>query len=298
MRRLALLFLVLLTASPAAAQHPLLATTVQTTDTSVNSVLVGCTVGSTTCTGGIKAGPVTGTVFTGSGTSSFGSVATTSAVSVGGTLGVTGITTLSTARIGSAGAPSTFNGKLDIYNNAGFTATEFYDSSAGSDAKYWQQVLSGGSFIVRMVNDASSSTFDPFTIGRSGITGATITTNAALVTSAIITPTALGAGTTQNYNPTGLATAHVLRLSAGAGFALGGITAQTNGRQLKICNVDAATTLNISTEDASSTAANRFLASSVTGGTNIPTGSCMDFLYDGLAASGVGRWVGSWGAKQ
>jgi hypothetical protein len=44
-----------------AQQRAIAALTLQTTDTSANSLLVGCTVGSTTCTGGIKAGPISGT---------------------------------------------------------------------------------------------------------------------------------------------------------------------------------------------------------------------------------------------
>jgi hypothetical protein len=59
MRKLILL-IALLAAVPAFAQErPIAGTTVQTTDTTANSVLAGCAVGSTTCTGGVKAGLVT-----------------------------------------------------------------------------------------------------------------------------------------------------------------------------------------------------------------------------------------------
>lgn len=56
MKRLVLL-LALLFAVPLAAQdRPIAGTTLQSTDTSANSLLVGCAIGSTSCTGGIKGG--------------------------------------------------------------------------------------------------------------------------------------------------------------------------------------------------------------------------------------------------
>lgn len=63
-----ILLLCLLLAAPVAAQErPIAGTTVQTTDTSANSLLVGCAVGSTTCTGGIKAGALVITTINGVG---------------------------------------------------------------------------------------------------------------------------------------------------------------------------------------------------------------------------------------
>jgi hypothetical protein len=50
-------------------------TTMTTTDTTANSVLVGCTVGSTTCSGGIKSGPVVASTITGT-TGDFSSTVT------------------------------------------------------------------------------------------------------------------------------------------------------------------------------------------------------------------------------
>lgn len=63
-----LLVLMLLIAAPVAAQNrPGKFSTLTTTDTTADSVHVGCAVGSSTCTGGLKAGPITGStgVFTG-----------------------------------------------------------------------------------------------------------------------------------------------------------------------------------------------------------------------------------------
>lgn len=85
----------------------------------------------------------------------------------------------------------------------------------------------------------------------------------ALVTTA--SPSALAAGSTDNYNPTGMGTANCLRLTPDAGgtSALSGIVptaggaSGAGGRVLLICNIGAANlTL---THDATSTAANRFL---------------------------------------
>lgn len=58
MKKLALLIVVLLAAPVVAQDRPISGTTVQTTDTTANSLLVGCAIGSTTCTGGIKSGPI------------------------------------------------------------------------------------------------------------------------------------------------------------------------------------------------------------------------------------------------
>ncbi|MCR4374156.1 MAG: hypothetical protein NUW22_04845 [Acidobacteria bacterium] len=45
--------------TPLSAQvRPVIATTVQTTDTTANALIVGCAIGSTTCTGGVRAGTI------------------------------------------------------------------------------------------------------------------------------------------------------------------------------------------------------------------------------------------------
>jgi hypothetical protein len=77
----------------------------------------------------------------------------------------------------------------------------------------------------------------------------------AMVYSGEITPTAL-AGATDNWNPTGLSTASVIRISASAPVNLTGIQAQTAGTEITLVNVGAntITLVNAST----STAANQF----------------------------------------
>ena len=97
MKRAVLIVLFLLLAAPAWAQiRPGAFTVVTTTDTSANSLLVGCTVGSTTCTGGIKAGPVASSTLTTTGAATVGNALTVSAggASITGTVGITGDTTV------------------------------------------------------------------------------------------------------------------------------------------------------------------------------------------------------------
>lgn len=66
--RLLIALLLALMAAPVSAQvAPGIFTTLKTTDTTANSLLVGCAVGSSTCTGGIKSGPVVATTGTFSG---------------------------------------------------------------------------------------------------------------------------------------------------------------------------------------------------------------------------------------
>jgi hypothetical protein len=71
-----------------------------------------------------------------------------------------------------------------------------------------------------------------------------------------ITPPALVAAT-HNYNPTGLSTANVLFLSAGANYDLTGIEAQENGRVLFIINLGTGS-VKLKNNNANSLAPNRF----------------------------------------
>lgn len=144
-RTLSLLLGLLLLAMPAAAQRPLLATTVQTTDTTANSVLVGCAVGSTTCTGGVKAGPIAGSTVTATGVGSFGSVAVTSGVTVGGTLGVTGITTLAAAL---GGTSATFSGTVtgNLFSGSGASLTSIPETA-----------ITNGSLLARVADNETIS---------------------------------------------------------------------------------------------------------------------------------------------
>ena len=83
----------------------------------------------------------------------------------------------------------------------------------------------------------------------------------ALFVNGAISPTSLAANA-NNYNPTGLATANIIRQASSAAVNITGLTAPaTNGQRITIQNINAAGGFNITltSNDASSTAANRFL---------------------------------------
>lgn len=72
-----------------------------------------------------------------------------------------------------------------------------------------------------------------------------------------IVPIALSAST-NNYNPTGLATAYAVLASATTPLSITGLAAPANGRLLWVYNL-AANAITLTHEDAASTAANRFI---------------------------------------
>ena len=77
---------------------------------------------------------------------------------------------------------------------------------------------------------------------------------------AVITPTALAAQA-DDYAPTGIATAGLLRLASDAAYDVTGIVApavQAQGKELKLVNINAVDALTLKDEDATSAAANRF----------------------------------------
>lgn len=93
----------------------------------------------------------------------------------------------------------------------------------------------------------------------------------------VITPTALTANT-DNWNPTGLSTARVIRIgSTGGPWNLTGIVAQTAGTVLTLRNVSAVNIVLV--YDATSTAANRFLLPSGVNYTLVPQ-AAVELWYD------------------
>lgn len=87
--------------------------------------------------------------------------------------------------------------------------------------------------------------------------GATVAAG-PLALQGIVTPPDLSAGNNNNYNPTGLASAVVLRIGASSGAPfLTGISGGSSGRVLTLVNVNT-DDIAITHDDASSTAANRF----------------------------------------
>lgn len=114
-----------------------------------------------------------------------------------------------------------------------------------------------------------------------------VTDAGATLRTGVISPTQL-TGNTDNWNPTNLATANVIRANVDAARNITGIVAQTSGRWILLHNTTAFTITLV--HDATSTAANRFYAP---GAANFSLTQKMSvwIYYDGAAASGVGRWL-------
>lgn len=106
-----ILLVCLLWAAPAIAQvRPGAFTTLTTTDTSADSAHIGCAVGSSTCTGGIKAGPFSGSAVTVTG------------ALTGATLVVGGGTSIaSSSNIALLSASNTFTGATQTISHASAT---------------------------------------------------------------------------------------------------------------------------------------------------------------------------------
>lgn len=115
----------------------------------------------------------------------------------------------------------------------------------------------------------------------------TVKTQAAEITkrreyTGVISPAQLTANT-NNWNPTDLATSSVIRFSTDVSRNLTGITAQPSGTRITLCNIG--TTDCVLVNDATSTAANRFLCP---GGANFTLngGDSVDVWYDSTSS----RW--------
>lgn len=100
-----------------------------------------------------------------------------------------------------------------------------------------------------------------------------------------LTPTALS-GNVNDYAPTGIATAQILRLASDAERTITGLAAQTAGTVLQLRNINASDSILLAAESASSTAANRFAAAAT-----IAAGQAVTITYDGTAS----RWFISGG---
>jgi hypothetical protein len=81
--------------------------------------------------------------------------------------------------------------------------------------------------------------------------------SAAFAMTGVITPSALS-GNTNDYSPTGLASATTIRLSATAAFNLTGLTGGSIGRAIVLKNIGSFA-ITIKAQDTGSSAANRFL---------------------------------------
>lgn len=99
-----------------------------------------------------------------------------------------------------------------------------------------------------------------------------------------ISPAAI-TGTSNDYAPTGLADAQIIRQDLSAAATLTGLTAGTTGRHIVLVNIDGSFRLTLSHEGAGSTAANRF---ALPGGVSyyLDPGQSVVLSYDATSA----RW--------
>jgi hypothetical protein len=137
-----------------------------------------------------------------------------------------------------------------------------------------------------VTNSSAVSTIniDAGAAGIVAMTGARFTFTGRTVLSGEITPTALS-GNTDNWNPTDLASARCVRVSASGAYNLTGIAAQSEGVELLLMNVGANTiTLK---HDVTSTAANRFYFAGAADVT-LTQYRALLLRYDGT----MDRWVG------
>lgn len=102
----------------------------------------------------------------------------------------------------------------------------------------------------------------------------------------IITPTALAGGNTDDYNPTGFATATLLRQDASSASVIRGILARKAGTRLRIFNISAANNITLNHQDTGDlTAANRIICPNNANYVIRPNGMGLVF-YDGTSS----RW--------
>ncbi len=103
---------------------------------------------------------------------------------------------------------------------------------------------------------------------------------------AIISPAALAAGATEDWDPPGLATARLIRVSTNAaGSTVNGIVAHVPGQVLTLENIGPAGDLTLANQALGSTAGNRIIG---VGGLDmtIPVGDRIDVFQDAT----TGRW--------
>lgn len=99
----------------------------------------------------------------------------------------------------------------------------------------------------------------------------------------VLAPAALSAGNNNNYNPTGMSTAVIVRLAtAGGGPFITGIAGGSSGRVVHLYNTGADTIV-FTHLDGSSTAANQFITPTAAS-MNLATNQSMTWVYDSTSS--------------
>jgi len=175
-----------------------------------------------------------------------------------------GTLTLANENAGSAAANRfTCPGSVDLAVPVGGTIVLIYDLT-GARWRVTAHTTSGGS------STFTSLTTQGFTIAPP------------------LTPAALGGGTTNNYNPAGLATSTWIRQAGVLGSTIGGLVAQPSGAIRFFENIGANDLL--FAHNGASAAGNKFFLPGATGQI-LAAGGTIGFIYDTALDSGNGGWA-------
>lgn len=160
-------------------------------------------------------------------------VAASSDATVGGTLGITGNTALTTASV-SGTITSTKTGGASssaFYVNATSPCFGWRASGGGTDSKFWDMPANATTLSIRAVNDAENAVTVPFLITRSGTTISSVTLAATTVA---ITGNQTVSGTS---TVTGLLTATAgLAVPRSSGTAVFAFDATATGSAISLAN--------------------------------------------------------------
>ena len=203
-------------------------------------------------------------------------------------VGITSVLRLATNAAGSTltGMAAQNDGDIRIIQNLGPARLTLSHENAASVAAN-RFTCTGDQDLILDIDCAAIAIYDTAT-SRWRIIAASLTTSPQLGLSPAQSPAALAAGSTNNYNPAGLATTSRIRITPDVGGTslLTGIVAQLDGDIRILLNLSSSANLTLSPEDASSTAANRFTLPGAVPFTIAPGGSCA-IIYDGTTS----RWT-------
>lgn len=215
----------------------------------------------------------------GGGANSIASASSTNLWSVGQSyVTVTGTTTITALAVNGSGVTGSikvvaFSGVLQLtYNATSLILPGAANITTQAGDKAVVVNLGGGNAAVMAYTRADGTPVAPITSFSSQV-----------AFTGVITPTAIS-GTTNNWAPTGLAGATLIRATPSSTTSLTGLTAQPAGTLLMLVNISTSVTMTLVDESASSTAANRFALSA-----DWPIGpeDAVWMRYDGTAS----RWI-------
>jgi hypothetical protein len=171
------------------------------------------------------------------------------------------------------------NRELTLVNQSSFDGEILSEDSGSDEANRFAAavpVFAAGTAVQLFYNTSLSRWIVSGT--GSGGGGGDVDLTGAIRQTGVISPAALALGTTNNYEPTGIENASVIRISTNAGgSALSGIAAQPGGTVLTLVNLGAAGDLTLLDSDGGSSAANQFL---LPDDLVIPAQMCAKIWYD------------------